>query len=67
MVRLGLPDKLANEATCCAYVTDLGQAVLEARARWTVAPDRRDAVIGSKYSWFGQISTEFEKCCKLSA
>lgn len=52
MVRLELPDKLASEATCCAYVTELGQAVLEARARWTVAPDRGDAVIGSKYLQF---------------
>lgn len=52
MVRVKLPDKLATEATCCAYATGLDQAALEARARWIVPPDRCAAVVSSKYLQF---------------
>lgn len=52
MVRLTLFDELDNQNGYFAYVTDLGKVVLEARSRWTVAPDRRNAIVGSKYLLF---------------
>jgi hypothetical protein len=52
MLRLNAFDESNDQAWHYAYVTDLGEVVLEARSRWTVQPERQRAVIGSKYLLF---------------